>query len=168
MAKMKTRFLDIAKRITGLSVPIFGVSWNPPTPHIDVSRRLITFLEDRRVLYVPYDREEIEYAVESVLQVRERLTEELEQLDRSSELARSLADMRAACRRFLDKVQDVDPRRAVRGFHRWDVDAMAFFAALGELRAVFGIHIAQMCVMYGIDVEDQLEVILPPLPDEDS
>jgi len=36
-----------------------------------------------------------------------------------------------------------------------------FFAALGELRAVFGIHIAQLAVKYGIDVEDELAAILP-------
>ena len=38
--------------------------------------------------------------------------------------------------------------------------------ALGSLRAVFGVHIAQIAVSYGIDVEDQLVTIFPP-PEEE-
>lgn len=42
-----------------------------------------------------------------------------------------------------------------------------FNGAVGELRGVFGIHIAQLAAQYGIDVEDDLASILPP-PEEDS
>jgi hypothetical protein len=35
------------------------------------------------------------------------------------------------------------------------------FAALGELRAIFGVQIAQLAVKYGIDVEEELASILP-------
>ena len=53
---MKVSFLEIANRITGFEIPIFGggVSWNPATLDIEVSRRLLTFLVDRRALYQPY------------------------------------------------------------------------------------------------------------------
>ena len=36
-----------------------------------------------------------------------------------------------------------------------------FFTALGEMRAIFGVHVAQLCVKYGIDVEGDLSKILP-------
>jgi hypothetical protein len=41
-----------------------------------------------------------------------------------------------------------------------------FNDALGEMRAVFGIHIAQLSAKFGIDIEDQLTVILPVEADE--
>ena len=37
--------------------------------------------------------------------------------------------------------------------------------ALGELRTMVGIHIAQIAVKYGIDVEEQLASIVPEVPD---
>ena len=49
-----------------------------------------------------------------------------------------------------------DPDR--RGYYSRDFEV---FAALGELRAVFGIHIGQLAVKYGIDIEDELASILP-------
>ena len=37
----------------------------------------------------------------------------------------------------------------------------AFFVALGELRATFGIHIAALAYQFDIDVESDLASILP-------
>jgi hypothetical protein len=48
---------QILSHLTGLSCPIFGISWNPTEPEISITKRVITFLEDRRVLYNPYDME---------------------------------------------------------------------------------------------------------------
>jgi len=159
----KVRFLELANRVTGFSTPIFGVSWNPPTLEVEIATRLLTYLEDRRVLYTPYSDESLRNVSESIIQIRERLTKDLEQLDRSSDLAKSLFDMRAACRNFLNKVQRIEAGRVVVSiYHRNAGEGAAyFFAALGELRAVFGIHIAQIAVKYGIDIEESLASILP-------
>jgi len=36
-----------------------------------------------------------------------------------------------------------------------------FNSALGELRGVFGVHLAQIAAKYGLDIEDDLASILP-------
>ena len=36
-----------------------------------------------------------------------------------------------------------------------------FISTLGELRGVFGIHIAKIAVAYGIDIEKDLASIIP-------
>ena len=62
---MKIPFTEIANRITGISTPVFGVSWNPPTLDSDIAKKLLTFFEDRRVLYrSPYHLENLEYTSE--------------------------------------------------------------------------------------------------------
>jgi hypothetical protein len=66
---MKSR--EIVSRITGLSVPVFGVQWNPPEAECVAARRVLAFLEDRRVLYVPSEMELPQHCVESVLRIRE-------------------------------------------------------------------------------------------------
>jgi hypothetical protein len=164
---MKTSFQDIAKRITGISVPVFGISWDPPTLEVDVARHLITYLEDRRVLYHPYSAEVPERAIASVLDIRQRLTHDLEQLDRTSELAQLLSAMRAACRKFLDDIDKLSiPKKAPQFGQRMTGHNMVYFAVYGELRAVFGIYLAKIAIEYGIDIEPQLASIIPSLAED--
>lgn len=47
---------ETARRVTGISTPVFGVSWSDPGPsETEIVRRFLVFLEDRRVLYNPFD-----------------------------------------------------------------------------------------------------------------
>jgi len=43
------KFSEIANRLTGISTPFGGASWQPAEMEIAAARRVITFLEDRRV-----------------------------------------------------------------------------------------------------------------------
>ena len=153
-------FKDIAKRITGISILNSGVSWNPPEPESDVAQRVISELEDRRVLYNPSEMELPAHCVESIIQIRRMLTCELKNLDQSSNLAASLKAMRAACRKFLDTVQ-TDERIIKFGASHNHFASWQFNGAVGELRGVFGIYIAQIAVQYGINVDQPLSTILP-------
>jgi len=159
------RFNEIVARVTGLSSPVFGVSWNPPEPEIQVARRVVTFLEDRRVLYLPSEMEVPEHCVESVLEIRRFLTAELQSLANGTELADTLRALRAGCRKFLNTVgarSDI----VVFGAHHGHWASWEFNGALGELRGVFGIHLARLAAGYGLDVEGDLATILPAPPDD--
>ena len=70
----------------------------------------------------------------------------------NTELAQHLRAMRAACRKFLDSAQAQSD---------WQPFDPRFSGALGELRGVFGIHVAVIAVKYKLDVEDELATILP-------
>lgn len=160
-------FDEIAHRLTGLSCPIFGVSWNPPEAERSVARRVLAFLEDRRVLYVPSEVEVPQYCVDSVLEIRRSLTRELGALPREGALAQSLSAMRAACRKFLNAVQRDDGLIVRFGASQGHSASWVFIGALGELRGVFGIHVAMLAAGFGLDVEEQLGSITPIPASED-
>lgn len=153
-------FKEIASKITGFSFPIFGISWNPSKPEIVVARKVITFLEDRRVLYVVYELESPKHCAESVIKIRVFLTEQLFDLDTKSELATTLRAIRSACGKFLNTIQNqyyFDKSNRDFGMG----EQIHFFNAMGELRATIGILISKILVMHGLDVEGQLIAIIP-------
>ena len=157
--KVKLKGKAIASRLTGISTPIGGISWTPPVDEKDKAKRLLVFLEDRRALYHPYDMEVGDYVVESILQIRERLTDDLGEISKSSILGESLTAMRSACRKFLDDTQKKRSRRHWIG--------PPFINSLGELRALFGIHVARLACAYDLEVGNELISILPPEPEVD-
>lgn len=163
-------YKQIASRIRGISCPFFGVSWEPPQADIDVAQKVITFLEDRRVLFNPYELEVADHCVQSVLRIREFLTEILCDLPNTDGLPQHLRMMRAACRKFLDADQRSDHAQSGRRidmFHGGP-DVWAFATALGELRSTIGLHIAMLAVMHGLGVEGDLAGVLPPAPEDDD
>lgn len=163
---------EIASRLTGISTPLGGISWTPPTPDVEVARAVLIFLEDRRVLYDPTDVEVADHCINSVLQIREYLTRVLADQGIATYLSDHLRAMRAACRKFLKRFGDPDSDK-LRNFyiphslgHHNGLQDWRLNQALGELRGIFGIHIAQIAVKYGLEVEDQLAAVLPPAAED--
>jgi hypothetical protein len=153
------KFSEIASRVTGFSTPIFGVSWTPPQLDRDVAERVILFLDDRRVLFVPFEAEMPEHCVQSVFDIRRFLTDVLGQGGLGEDLIGGLRSMRTACRRFItqtDRHHSGGQFSRNQPFGNWE-----FNQALGELRGAFGIHVAQIAMRYGVDVPEPLSSILP-------
>ena len=162
---------EITRRLTGISTPLGGASWQPSEPESAAAQRVIAFLEDRRVLYAPDELEVPEHCVRSVLEIRRFLTAELGRVDGGSDLSESLRAMRAAARKFLDSV-GADGREAVLyANHRGHWASWTFYSALGEMRGTYGVHVARIAAQFRLDVEDRLATILPAAaedPDDHS
>jgi hypothetical protein len=154
-------FRKIADRITGLSTPVFGISWTPPEDKREVVRRLVAFLEDRRALYQGFHMEYSPWVEQSVLEMRKELTNVLQTCAEDQELTGPIRGMRAACRKFLNEVGHPGRRHSMR-------NEAALWQALGELRGVFGLHLARLCAAYGVDVEPELATILPESDAEEA
>ena len=147
---VKLRFKDIASRITGISIPVFGVSWNPPESERKIVRETFIFLEDRRALYNDFAYEIEHEVAESVLAIRKELTDALKRLPDNSQAAPPMRAMRAACREYLDRGR---PRH---GGH------FGFTTELGRFRAMIGVQVAYLAVKFGIDVDGELLRVIPP------
>ena len=154
-------------RLNGIGTPVGGVSWTPPQSDVEVAQRVLVFLEDRRVLYSPYEVEMPQHCVASVAEIRQFLTEQLMTGGIADELVGALRGMRAACREFMETISEQVAME--REFHLGNFlsgsGGWIFNQALGKLRGVFGVQIAQMAVRYGVDVPDEL---VPSLPAEDA
>lgn len=51
------KFSDLASRLTGICCTVFGLSWNPTELQRNIAKRIIIFLEGRRVLFDEYGSE---------------------------------------------------------------------------------------------------------------
>lgn len=164
---VKIKVAELAKRITGFSVPLFGLQWNPSKSERETVRAFLTFLEDRRVLYTPWHLE-VEGEVErSVLAIRKQCNESLAELGEGSPAVWPIRMIRSACRAFLDEPRADFRNLYVRDYGDFRAQA-GFFTALGELRALVGIQVAALAVRYEIEIEDQLASIVPPEIREDK
>lgn len=166
------RFREITNRLTGVSTPIFGVSWTPAALDRDVARRAVVFVETRRVLFSTYTNEVPEECVQSVLEIRNFLSDVIGSGGIATELLEPLRLMRRYCVHFLERVganedrgdADAAGRRLFRE-PRWRMHDYWFGEALGELRSGVGLQVAIIAASFGLDVEDDLAHQLPA-PDE--
>ena len=150
------QFERIYKNITGLSCPIFGIQWNAPAIEADEAKKVITFLEDKRVLFNPANMEDSMHCAQSVIGIRSELTKVLQVFPSNSNLAKQLRHMRKACQEFSDKIGTpqvilFDP----------PVRTSILERALFKLREKCGVSAAEIAVAYGLDVDDGLASIIP-------
>jgi hypothetical protein len=155
MKNLKSKGKALLDRITGISCPIGGVSWTPPVDEQAKARRLLVCLADRRVLFNLFELEVGPYVVESIVDIRKRLTDDLQDVPADSLLSDSLQAMRAACRKFMDQTQEL------RRLHvPYGMDSL-IHRSLGELRGVCGLHIAKLACAYDLEIEPELAAALP-------
>lgn len=144
---------------------------DPADLGVEVVRRVIAYLKNRRVLYDPLDLEVPRHCVTSVMEIRQFLTDLIGTGGIAKELEASFRAMRAACHKFLEDLGPLNARLHSWQAHRWHggyggLDDYLLNQALGALPGVFGIHVGQLAVRYGIDVEDRLASILPAADEE--
>lgn len=147
-------------KVTGVGGWGFSVSWEKVQGDEDVARRVVTFLEDRRMLSGKQPFEDVPHSVYSANATRTFLTEELTKAKPGKSLAQSLRAIRAAMRAFVDAA---GPN--ARNFRRHELtepEPDRFSLELGKLRSLVGLHLALIAGHYGIEIEDGLAQILPP------
>ena len=134
--KAKLTSKNLLSRLGGFSMFGFGLSFKPTEADRTIVRELLTFLEDRRALFVGSIWEQPEYVVESVQQMRTELTDALKRLGEKSPAVDACRLMRGACRDFVSQVDQKALRGSGEMFARgWQGED--FLIALGTLRATF-------------------------------
>jgi hypothetical protein len=151
------KWQEIAARVTSLGFLGASVGWKPPVPDVTRARAIIAHLEDRRILYYPEQARYPVVCLDSVNRLRTFLTEQLsEKGPPGAELATILRAMRAACRKFTDRLEP-----HARAGELPDMDPVMVSQYVGELRGDFGWLIGALAARYRLDVEDHLASIIP-------
>jgi hypothetical protein len=140
------------------------VHWEKADGDPDVAHRVMSFLEDRRILFGKRHCEDEIHCVRSALAIGRFLTNEMGRSGIGRSLRASLSAMRAACRQFIEAAGP----DACNFRRRQSVQADPFSMALGELQKLFGLHVAILAAGYDIDVEPQLRSIMQPALDDDG
>lgn len=151
-------------RVTGVDTPFGGISWEKTPGDRDIARRVVTFLEDRRVLFGDRHMEDEGHCVASALEIRAFLTDQITSAEPGKELEVSLRAMRASARRFVD-AGGPHGRDFVQSHSMFQTDR--FSLALGDLRTAIGYQLAVILSQYPMPIEEQLASILPAA-DEDG
>lgn len=158
---MKRGWRTLVPRVSGFSTPVFGLQWEPPTPERDLARRLVAFLENRRVLFVEGEAEIPDHAARSVIEIRAFLTDIIQEAPAGSKVEAAARQMRAACLAFHRGASSSSDMLEF-GVERGHWASWVFLQSLGLLRAHIGTQLAIVIAAYGVDVEDHLLSILPP------
>lgn len=100
---------EIKLKFTGFSTAIFGSSLDFSETEKTVIQNLFIKLEDKRVLYAPYELESVVGTIRSVNLIRDDLNSSLERLGINAidQTIRSIKDMRRACRKYLDVAERI-------------------------------------------------------------
>lgn len=146
-------------RITSIGTPWFGVGWEYRESDADVARRVLSFLEDRRMLYEPLNAQIFFYVGQSAAEIRQMLTQELGAAPVGEQLSESLKAVRAALRKFmddLDKLEQSERSGLTDPLQIHDQQVLA----LGEMRGRVNPILALLAKKYQIEVEEEFAAAL--------
>jgi hypothetical protein len=154
-------------RLTGLGASAAGVGasaqWENVETDAKVAQDVVTFLEDRRILFLPVNVEVVECSMGSVRELREFLTEALQRTSPNSPLARCLQLMRGACRDLTTRIDSMG-RRESGGYAEWGwsrFDHPDGVMALGIWRGLVLGNVAEIVERYSLVVDGPLAGALP-------
>jgi hypothetical protein len=152
-------------RPTGIGGFGFSINWEKEPGDEDVARRVVTFLENRRLLFGERHCEDELECVHSAIEIRNRLTDELAQAKPGKSLDGSIRAMRVAFREFVEAAGP-----GARNFmQRYGFPGMdPFSTALEKLRTLVGLHLQVIADRYDINIEPDLAQILPPDVSDDD
>ena len=152
-------FKDIFRRINGFSTPIFGLSWTPGDYESEKVKKLLIFLENRSVLYAPYNYENPTYCAKSVIEIRKELTTFLAHYQDNKELENLVRSFRQASILFCNVIGHPN-YSTLHGV----VQKSILREQLADLRKKAGLAIGALAVSYGYDVDENLATIIPYKP----
>ena len=112
--------------------------------------RLFTFLEDRRILFSQIWGQvgfESPGSVISVREIRQRLTNDLQQIPRDSGLANSIRRMQEACKKLLDAYDSLCRDKSSTVLSSTETHEL-----VSKFRGVFRRELVTLSEVYGVDM----------------
>ena len=151
---------DNAPRLKGFTVWGFGITWDYSPTEYKLIHELFVVLENRRVLYDPFEAESPPSVLGSVQELRGELEVAMKGLATDSKAAPLLRAMQKSCRDFL---RATEKQVASGTLNRAPTQRMLFDERLGAFRGVFLIYAAILSRSVGVEVHGELKKALPDI-----
>ena len=158
------------KSITSTSVSIGPFSVSADLTHDrDVARRLLFFLEDRRVLYIAQEFESPKACIDSIMEIRKMITNELPHTEDNCFLQNEMLQMRAICVAFLSANEGkFDTYGYFPENRELSEDDVLFISGLVSLRTFFALSLKKISKKYKLNLSSNLERMICNLTDVDE
>jgi len=151
-------YKDIARHIVGINVPCFGLQWVPPTDQRRLAQKISDAIGARRLFSESLLNEQVQQCHASAQTLRQELKQLLDQCPLDSIIYSETKSMLKHLKLFVSELDSSFQSNI--GLHPVLLSS-AFHDSLEKLRAKCGTCIAHLSIAYGIDVEDELAIIIP-------
>lgn len=163
---MKPSILKKKIRLTSLSIPfIGGVKWEYLPAEKELVEKLITYFENKLILFKFVSVRCPGKMIDSVINIRKTVQASMEELNRGDYLFKTLNIIRKATHDFLCyATNNCENPVSCKDCCLTEPNCLG---GLLELRKAAGKAIAELCIAYEVEVDDTLEVIFP-IGDEET
>ena len=153
----KVSWKDIMNRITGISFPVFGISWNPPPDERKIAEEVLTYIENKGIFYSGFQWEHPRDCYQSAETARNDLTNLMQKLLRNMEVFKCCEIIRDSLRQFQRSLRELSLDKKESKTDMNNKEVADFDKSLVKLRISSGEQIAHLAVSYGLDVHAELD-----------
>ena len=131
-------------RLTGISVPFGGLSWDQNTTAKERFQYLLIYLESKRILVNPREMELKSECVQSALEIRHTLTEIVKDAVFEQEDLEIVRNMIGSCNDFLNSTHEDDVPHLIFKLDGTHWANSRFDKAMKKLRSDFRCHLTKI------------------------
>jgi len=143
-------------RIKGMSGFGFGISWDYSESEQAIAKKVISFLEFKRVLVNPAEMEIPEHCATSVIEIKNFLVGELPKVKDKKALQVCLREMCSACNKFLDELPTENRHKIIYKNTNGNWEDASYSRILKEFRDTFIECIKTITTEYKIEIPNKL------------
>ena len=137
-------------KVTGLSTPFGGISWEYTEAEKKGVQELFFFLETKRILVNPIEMEIKQWCIKSAIEIKEKITELHFKYNFSNHTTDCMRSMIDACNDFLDKLGGVKETGILYKNGNGDWADSMFSSAMKRFRKIFRDNINLLSSAYNL------------------
>ena len=143
-------------RITGVSTPIGGISWEFTETKKKGIKDLFLFLESKRILVNPKEMEVKEWSEQSVIEIKNKLVSIATEYEYSQNTMECFKMMIDTCNIFLDNMHQVNISGIIYKNQKGDWIHSGYASAMKEFRKSFKYNIQRLLEEYQLTFSKEI------------
>lgn len=142
-------------KLTGISTPFGGLSWDKRLCEKDRIIFLFTYLESKRILYNPAEMEKKEWCINSILEIKDSLVEITKDIKFRAGTLAIINNMIDTCNHYLDNVSTYELHGIIYKNGTRNTE-LSFYKSMNDFRDGMKTAIENFEQMYNIKFRKEL------------